>query len=84
MKTYKVKKLFRGYASVRDYIVEECIAKKESLLIKFNNEQMIVSLETLERRFRFHSNDFQSQFGNTTYKLYDFKFIPDEKEEDND
>ena len=75
MKTYKAKKLFRGCVSVRDYIVEKCINKKEPLLIKFNDEQMRVPLEILERKFKFHECSFQSQFGNTTYKLYDFKFI---------
>ena len=76
----KVKKLFCGHLSVRDYIVQKCIDKKEDLVINFNNRIMTVSLEILKQsKSKFCQFAFNSQYReNFKYKLIDFPFIADD------
>lgn len=78
MKT-KIKKLFCGHASVRDYIVQKCINKNEALIVVYNNRIMTVPITALKlAKSKFHGLRFYSQFKyNTSYKLLDFPFISD-------
>lgn len=39
---------------------------------------MTLSYEQLKKKKQLTREEFQSRFSNTTYKLYDFLFIPDE------
>jgi len=77
---YKVKKLFHGCASIRDYIIEKCIKNQEGLTIFFNEKEMLVPLDKLKNCYQIHKTKFQSKFGNSQYELYDFPFKPDSKE----
>jgi hypothetical protein len=76
IKPYRVKKLFKGFASVRDYVVKGCVKKNQVLKILFNDRYMLVPTAKLEQMYQLHSSKFQSKYGNKTYELIDFMFIP--------
>lgn len=78
MKTYRLKKLFKGtIASVRDYIVEDCIKNKQGLRINYNNQIMELSYEELiNKKFQIVKKSFTSKFGSQDYCLIDFQFKP--------
>jgi hypothetical protein len=80
MRRYKVKKLFRNHASVRDYIIDSCLLNKEGIIIEFNYQQMTIPYEQLKNTFQFHKKQFRSKFDNRVYELYDFYFKPDKRE----
>jgi hypothetical protein len=73
MKT-KVKKLFNGFASVRDYIIKKCVDKREDLVIEYDGDSMTIPLSTLIRPFQIHKTKFKSKFNKGSYTLYDFKW----------
>ena len=80
MKTYKIKKLFNGYASVRDYVVEECIENEENLMVVLNEKRMVLSPEELEKKKeQLVDREFQSDWGGT-YKLLDYRFEPTQEQ----
>ena len=81
MKTTKVKRLYSGLASVRDYIVEECLKRKDGLIIEVDNEKMTIPFERLDRlKFQIKKTKFESKYNpGEFYELYDFKFTPDNK-----
>jgi len=72
VKTVTVKKLYNGFASVRDYLVDDCITSQRDLLIKYNTDKMIVPLEQVKQKFRLHHQSFESKFNNKPYGLIDF------------
>jgi hypothetical protein len=75
-KKYRAKKLWFGYAYVRDYVVEECRQKKKDLLISYDKWQMLVPYNQLkDYYFKLHNKTIQSKFDHN-YKLIDFKFKP--------
>ena len=76
----KVKKLFNGHVSVRDYLVAKCIEKKEDLVIEYNTRLMTVPHAILRlAKSRFHGISFASQFKyDVSYKLLDFPFVSDD------
>lgn len=78
MKMIKVKKLFLGYISIRDYIVEDLIKKKQGIKVKYRTQIMTVPYGELRKKFQVHKLKFRSQYSTKTYELYDFPFIPDE------
>lgn len=78
MKKVKVKKLFIGHVSIRDYIVEKCLQKKQGIVVNFKEKSMTILYEQLKNYKQLTKDSFQSKFKNITYKLYDFPFIPDE------
>jgi len=79
MKTITIKKLYRNHVSIRDYIVEKAITKNEPIKVKYKNQIMVITSERLSTRFQLTNQSFQSQHKeNTSYKLYDFLFIPNE------
>tara|TARA_Y100000310_G_scaffold140137_1_gene139519 strand:- start:260 stop:517 length:258 start_codon:yes stop_codon:yes gene_type:complete len=75
--TYKVKKLFNGFASVRDHIIKNCINSRSNLVIGFKDKKMTVPLSKLKDPFQLHKKEFTSKYNGSKYELYDFKFIPD-------
>lgn len=77
-KVYKVKKLFLGHISIRSHIVKKQLEKKAGIIIDYNGRKMTLSYEQLKKGKQLTREEFQSKFSNTTYKLYDFPFIPDE------
>jgi hypothetical protein len=76
--TYKVKKLFNGFASVRDHIIKNCISSRSNLVIEFEDKKMTVPLSKLKNPFQLHKKEFVSKYDGSKYKLYDFKFIPND------
>jgi len=78
MKKVKVKKLFIGHVSIRDYIVEKCLHKKQGMVVDYKGRKMTILYDQLKNSKQLTKDSFQSKFKNTTYKLYDFMFIPDE------
>lgn len=82
MKEFTVEKLYRNHASIRDYIVKECITKNEPLMIHYKKETMTVSVETLKEQFQFHQQNFRSKFKQgQSYQLVDFFFFTDQDPE---
>ena len=76
MKKYKVKKLYQGFASLRDYLVHNCLNKKIGIIIEYDSKIMTIPYGKL-KTFQLHTHMFQSKFNNICYGLIDFKFIPD-------
>ena len=77
---YEVKKLFNGFASIRDYLVDKCVKCGEDLTIKYKDEIMIVPLGKLKspERFQIHKTKFKSRYNDgKDYELYDFYWKPD-------
>ena len=76
---YKVKKLFNGFASIRDHIINKCLDLECDLIIEFEDKEMTVPLSDLDNPFQLHERDFISKYNGTKYELYDFKFVPNNK-----
>lgn len=82
MKPYKIKRLWNGYASIRSYIIEEHIRKKEPLIIEYGNLIMTIPVNKLKDYKMLCKKTFESKYnGGNLYTLFDYKFIPDKKEE---
>ena len=77
MKKIRLKKLFLGHASIRDYIVEKAIEKKQGITVEYEGMKMVIPLEQLKHRFQFHQQKFQSHFSEKKYELIDFRFKED-------
>lgn len=76
----RVDKNFKGYTSVRDYIVDDAIKRGEGLIIIHKGKFMTIELEELKHAKQFHTTKFESKFKpGQEYCLVDFKFIPDEE-----
>jgi len=74
----KVKKLFLGHVSIRDYIVEKSLEKQKGIVVNYNGRKMTIPLERLKNRFQIHRQKFQSKYSEQKYELLDFEFIPDD------
>ena len=79
---YKVKKLFNGFASIRDHVIKRAIKEKSNLVIEYEDKEMTVPLSDLKSPFQLHPKEFISKYNGTKYKLYDFKFVPEEKNQE--
>ena len=74
----KVKKLFRGHTSVRNYLVQRCINRGEDLVIVVGAVQMTVPLSKVKSAYQIHKKKFSSKYNRgQKYELIDFYFIPD-------
>ena len=81
VKKFTVKKLFLGHVSIRDYIVKECQDKQKDLLIKYEDQEMLVPCQELQYcSSRFYTETIKSKTGGKDYKLIDFKFKPNKGE----
>ena len=69
----RVKRLYNGYASVRSYLVRQCMDNHEKMLIicDANGEQMVADLSNLKQ---ISEKLYPSKFGSPAYRLYDFKW----------
>ena len=74
MRKYDVKKLWNGRVSLRDYIVEEQIKKKKSIMVRYEDDIMILSPMELEKRDSM--TECTSRFNGQKYKLYDYVWKP--------
>lgn len=72
-----VKKIYKGFVSVRSYIVEECIKNRQNLLITVGKLQMSVPFEEVCNGFQLHRIKFQSQYKKSQkYELVEFLWKP--------
>ena len=81
----KLRKLWNGLASVRDYVVRDCInGQAEGLILEYDGEVMTIKHEELRQRmFQAHHRKNRSRFNPAqSYELIDFKFIPDAKRQE--
>ena len=74
MKNSEVKKSWNGRISLRDYIVETQIRKKEPVRVLYKSDQMILSPEQLEKRD--YMTECISRYTGKKYKLYDYVWKP--------
>jgi hypothetical protein len=70
----KVKKLYRGYATVRDYVVEKCYSKGEDLEIEYEGRTTIIENKYLPLYQKMTKKIIKSKFDDSTYSLCDFPF----------
>ena len=69
----KVKKLWLGHASVRDYVVKKAIANKEDIVIECNGTSKTFPYRSLKTYLMNTTNEpHKSKFNNQTYTLIDF------------
>ena len=73
----KIKRLWNGIASIRDYQYEKALHEKKPLILECGGKKMTVDLE---KGFNvLGTKKFKSKFTGEEYGLVDFKFIEDEK-----
>jgi len=72
MKTRKIKRLFCGLASLRDYEVEKFI-KEGGVKLVLGTESMVLTPEDLQKG-TLSNQIFKSRFNSTRYTLIDFKW----------
>lgn len=77
----KVKKLFRGHASVRKYLVDKTIDKKEDLIVEFDGETRRFPYRSLRTHLKNNSRQkFKSKYPPyKEYELIDFPWEPKQK-----
>lgn len=85
MKKMLIKRLIYGYASVRDYIVQEAIDKDWTLILEVNvngqKETMTLPPKRLKRAIPILTNRFfHSKFDDRSYQLIDFKWVKDKED----
>ena len=74
--TIKIKRLFHGFASVRDYQTKQAIENNEDLIITMGDQSMRVPHEEI-RNGRINAEVFQSiHEKNLKYHLVDFVWKP--------
>ena len=74
MKTIKVKKLWSGCISIRDYIVEKSIGEG-GVMVRFNDDVMALSPDDLKKPVA-TSKLFISKWGRKEYRLCDYEWKP--------
>ena len=80
IKVIKIKRLWSGLASVRDYVVEDAIKKDITIRLELGSKSMTLTPENLKNdAFQAVGQGFQSKYSNLKYKLIDFPWKPDEK-----
>lgn len=74
-----VKVLFKGQASVRDYIAKKCIEKNEPCKVKYDGDVMTLSPEEVtSKRVSISDKEFPSQYGTPSYRLWNYWWEPDQ------
>lgn len=77
MKTLKVRRLYKGMVSVRDYIIDECLLQNILLKIVHNGKYMILTPEQLvAKRSQMTRRIFKSKTGGANYQLFDYEWQP--------
>ncbi len=76
--TIKINRLWLGKASVRDYVVNQAIQSKKDLLVSFSGNFMTIPWYDLDKG-KVSKDMFVSKFDNKSYRLVDFDWKPDKK-----
>lgn len=76
----KLKKLWNGLASIRDYELNMAI-RVGGIVFTYKDKVMTITSEDLKnKKFQCHSRKFNSIYNpGQTYTLYDFRFIDDKE-----
>lgn len=79
-----VKTLFQNgsLVSVRDYEVEECIRKQDTMDIVFEDQIMTLSPQSLKNKVVMTSGPFPSKNGSKGYMLFTYKWNPNIENDD--
>lgn len=75
-KHIRVQRLYRGYASVRDYIVDDILATKKNLLLECGGKKMFIPNNLIPEKGKPASIVITSKYNGNSYSLVDFKFNP--------
>lgn len=75
MKRIKVKKVFKGCISLRDYAVEEAIEQSKGIMVEFQEGEMFLGVDELKKGKR-NNLKLQSSWGDKTYDLIDYPWQP--------
>lgn len=76
-----VKVLYKGQASVRDYLAKKCIEKSEPCKIRHAGEVMTLSPEQVtSQRVSISTREFESHHGTPAYRLWNYWWEPDQIE----
>ena len=86
MKTFKLKKLWHGFATLKDFDAMEAV-KRGGAIVEYEGKRMTLSVEQLQKGFQVHGKRFISQIkgwvnpidGTNTYGFIDYKFIEDKE-----
>lgn len=78
IKVVTVEKIYNGHISLRDYIVDNAIKNNDSILVKCNGEEKLLTpKELLENKIVLTDKILHSKFKHSnTYKLYDYEWTP--------
>ena len=78
MKVIQIKKLFKNrIASIRDYLVNEAIARREALRLIYRGQHMDLSPSDLKaKQFKLTKMSFSSKYNFRSYGLIDFEWNP--------
>lgn len=71
-----IKKLFHGFASIRDYLVIKAVKNRENIIVYYNTQHMTIPFNKLDQGFE-NKNIFISKHDGKEYKLIDYDWIPD-------
>lgn len=80
MKTYTVNRLWNKLASVRDYVVSDCLENSQDLKIVLKDSDAFMTIpshELEQRMFQAHKTKMKSKFDGKEYTLIDFGWMPD-------
>ena len=80
MRKIIIKKLFNGYASLKDYMVYKAMEKGESLLVAYKGDEMILTPGELKMFKQLTTQSFTKKFvkpgENPFYHLLDYLWVP--------
>ena len=74
---YKIKRLWHGYASVRDYLVQAAYERGDNLVVIFKDKQMTIQNKDLLATGKYNNFIIQSKHDSKKYRLIDYNFVPD-------
>ena len=73
----KVTKTYKGWVELRDYDVQNCIDKKESITVVYGDGKMTLSPEELQNNVANTSALMKSKTGGKDYHLIAYEWNPD-------
>jgi hypothetical protein len=79
MEVLRIQKLWQGCADVPSTRAEECIKKGEDLLVKFEDQEMLITVGDLVNRRKYVSK--KEWGGKKPYRLWGYTWRPRKQEE---
>jgi len=78
---YEIKSLYKGFAPIRDKIIDDCIKKNCDLMIKVYNKKMVIPIEQFGKFA--YSVPVKDKFTSAIHQLLYFEFKEEEKQQSN-